>query len=527
MSLCPIVGPVAGDTGQEEEDNNTEIGDKVGDWDESSVCGVMSSDEEDALAEVEAETNKELEDPVIPEDEQNVIATARSRLTSEMNTSVVHAIECTVPIVGERVKADYAAQKDSFRKSAKLDEKEEVQELLLFHGTSLESVNGIAENNFDLEAAPSCPRSKAMALGRGVYLSSSARTSLQYGSTLLLCKVLPGRTEEFESRAAAGCTLPIATAGPGGWDSRRVGSVWVVTRPSQVLPYCVVHCYLHRPESVTSSFQLQGWRGADRPRPRDPASTSSVLIRKELEEIYSSPRPGLFVTHEKDDTLFKIHILVTGPYDTVLEGGLFHFQLYCPPDYPFTAPSLQLLTGRGSPSLHRVLGSQGSVLLPLLHRDWGHSLGLLDVLSSLQAALASPPFRGPGWDPSVHRALVQHCTLQTAVLEGFQTGTLLLASPIRQAAREVFLDSFCHYREVCCRNQDRDGEEMVDHLGQTRGRFQFRELLEMLEGLKLKLEEEPQRCWKLGSQPHFQAVVAGTSSSFTLLHRPPKVEVNE
>lgn len=353
---------VTATTGQEEEDN---IGDNISDWDDASVCDVMSSDEEDTLEESEAETNKELEDPVIPEDSENVIATARSRLTAEMLTSGVHAIECTVPIVGERVKADYAAQKDSFRKSAKLDEKKEVQELFLFHGTSLESVNGIAENNFDLEAAPSGPRSKAMALGRGVYLSSSPSTSLKYGSTLLLCKVLPGRTEEFESRAAAGCALPIATAGPGGWDSRRVGSVWVVTRPSQVLPYCVVHCYLHRPDSVTSSFQLQGWRGADRPRPRDPASTSFVLIRKELEEIFSNPRPGLFVTHEKDDTLFKIHILITGPYDTVLEGGLLHFQLYCPPDYPFTAPSLQLLTGRDSPSLHRVLGSQGRVLLPL------------------------------------------------------------------------------------------------------------------------------------------------------------------
>ena len=110
--------------------------------------------------------------------------------------------------------------------------------------------------------------------------------------------------------------------------------------------------------------------------------------------MFRDPRPGIFIGHEKDNTFFKIHILVTGPYDTVLEGGLLHFQLYCPPDYPFTAPSLQLLTGRSSPSLHRVLGSRGRVLLPLLYHGWSHSRGLSDILSSLQAALASQPFTG-------------------------------------------------------------------------------------------------------------------------------------
>ena len=102
---------------------------------------------------------------------------------------------------------------------------------------------------------------------------------------------------------------------------------------------------------------LSEWRSRDRPRARDPNSFSSILIRKELEDISRDPQPGLFVGHKKDNTFFKIHILVTGPYDRVLEGGLLHFQLYCPPDYPFTAPSLQLLTAMGSPSLHRVLGS--------------------------------------------------------------------------------------------------------------------------------------------------------------------------
>ena len=83
---------------------------------------------------------------------------------------------------------------------------------------------------------------------------------------------------------------------------------------------------------------LSKWRSRDRPRARDPNSFSSILIRKELEDILRDPQPALFFGHEKDNTFFKIHILVTGPYDTVLEGGLLNFQLYCPLTIPSIPP---------------------------------------------------------------------------------------------------------------------------------------------------------------------------------------------
>ena len=330
----------------------------------------------------------------------------------------VHAIECIVPVVGNHVKNLFSEQKKLLEDAGK-----NVEERLLFNGTSLESVNGIAENNFDISAVPSShERGKAMYLGRGVYFSEAPTVSLGYGSSLLVCQVLPGKTEHLADREAA--DHPIARE---VWDSRQVraGKVWVIPAASQILPFCVIHCYFQPPgfkilSGATSRAAgllasqafgdlartaLKEWRSWDRPRARDPDSSSSKLIRKELDKISRDPRPGTFVGHEKDNIFFKIHILVTGPYDTVLEGGLLHFQLYCPPDYPFTAPSLQLLTGMGSPSLHRVLGSRGRVLLPLLYHGWSHSRGLSDILSSLQAALASQPFTGQGWEPSAHRAV--------------------------------------------------------------------------------------------------------------------------
>ena len=58
---------------------------------------------------------------------------------------------------------------------------------LLFHGTSWESLNKIAENNFSVDHLP-LERGKVMLFGRGVYLSELPGVSLMYGDNLLLCK---------------------------------------------------------------------------------------------------------------------------------------------------------------------------------------------------------------------------------------------------------------------------------------------------------------------------------------------------
>ena len=48
----------------------------------------------------------------------------------------------------------YEAQKDKFLSEGKVDKYGAVRELLLFHGTTRESVNLIAEHNFTLDQQP-------------------------------------------------------------------------------------------------------------------------------------------------------------------------------------------------------------------------------------------------------------------------------------------------------------------------------------------------------------------------------------
>ena len=241
---------------------------------------------------LEVEFSLPEEEMTLPEEnDDNVIAKARSFFLTEFKPlawfqkkwGTVHAIECIVPVVGNQVKKSFAAQKKLFEDAGK-----NVEERLLFHGTSLESVNGIAENNFDISAVPSShERGKAMYLGRGVYFSEAPTVSLGYGSSLLVCQVLPGKTEHLANREAA--DHPIARE---VWDSRQVraGKVWVIPAASQILPFCVIHCYFHpaglpnilsgATSRAAGALALQESRSRDRPRARDPDSYSSRLIRK-------------------------------------------------------------------------------------------------------------------------------------------------------------------------------------------------------------------------------------------------------
>ena len=80
----------------------------------------------------------------------------------------------------------------------KVNDQGKVEEVLLFHGSAHESIEGIALNNFKLTSAPlTGERSKAMLFGTGLYFSELPYVSLVYGSGLVLCKVLTGDSRQY------------------------------------------------------------------------------------------------------------------------------------------------------------------------------------------------------------------------------------------------------------------------------------------------------------------------------------------
>ena len=63
----------------------------------------------------------------------------------------------------------------------------------------------------------------------------------------------------------------------------------------------------------------------------------------------------------------QLHALITGPFDTPYEGGLFHFVIRFPPNYPLVPPRVAFMTTSGgtvrfNPNLYR----NGKVCLSIL-----------------------------------------------------------------------------------------------------------------------------------------------------------------
>ena len=91
----------------------------------------------------------------------------------------------------------YHATKERFLREAKVNKNGEVVEQLLFHGTSMNSLESILKHNFIIDNTPqgNHNRKKQMLFGRGIYFSKLPAVSLMYGNVILLCKALPGNCE--------------------------------------------------------------------------------------------------------------------------------------------------------------------------------------------------------------------------------------------------------------------------------------------------------------------------------------------
>jgi len=168
-------------------------------------------------------------------------------------TNPSEAIAYVEYIKNPELEKQFSAQKEMFMR-----ENKEVKETLLFHGTAVSCVDSILQSNFLVEHAPVQQagrrevRAKKMMFGRGVYFSEMPAVSLMYGNGLILCKVLLGRCEELRP-VSGGVEADMAAT----VDSRRVvagrdsGVIHVVRRPTQILPYCVIHL---KATSLSSKF---------------------------------------------------------------------------------------------------------------------------------------------------------------------------------------------------------------------------------------------------------------------------------
>ncbi|KAJ3379292.1 hypothetical protein HDU84_006798 [Entophlyctis sp. JEL0112] len=81
-----------------------------------------------------------------------------------------------------------------------------------------------------------------------------------------------------------------------------------------------------------------------------------VRLRKEYKQLHRNPVPFID-TKPLESNLLEWHYLITGPDDSPYKGGMYWGKLTFPPDYPFSPPSIQMITpsGRFKPSVRLCL----------------------------------------------------------------------------------------------------------------------------------------------------------------------------
>ena len=120
--------------------------------------------------------------------------------------------------------------------AAKYGKKKQARPVFAFHGTKPDNVEQIMKENFRLD------KIKRAAYGNGIYFSEFPDISIGYGTGLLLCKVLPGKSYR--------CDQSFSGSLMDGFDSHIVrprseeqdrGEMIVINNPDQILPCYVIN----------------------------------------------------------------------------------------------------------------------------------------------------------------------------------------------------------------------------------------------------------------------------------------------
>ena len=93
------------------------------------------------------------------------------------------SIECIWYIENDNLISNYNKQKELFKNQGKVNDRGEVEEILLFHGTHPCNLENIVNSNFKLDAVPvqkisDKTRQKKMKYGKGIYFSELPSVSL-------------------------------------------------------------------------------------------------------------------------------------------------------------------------------------------------------------------------------------------------------------------------------------------------------------------------------------------------------------
>lgn len=221
-------------------------------------------------------------------------------------------------------------------------------------------------------------------------------------------------------------------------------------------------------------------------------SNSCILrIQQEITQLIQEPVPFIYVEPDEED-ITHIQALIIGPLETPYAGGMFHFDIRVPPEYPFKPPQVNLRTTDGgrvrfNPNLY----ATGRVCLSILGTwegpAWSSAESLSSVLLSIQSLMCAKPYHNePGFENvrdaaavARYNEYISYETLRVAVVGMIDAPTCGDAfSDVMERHILLWFDMFHH---SCIEAAGRlEHNTYSDKFSTARGTYKYGEVAEKL-----------------------------------------------
>uniref|UniRef100_A0A7S0QVK3 UBC core domain-containing protein n=1 Tax=Cryptomonas curvata TaxID=233186 RepID=A0A7S0QVK3_9CRYP len=93
------------------------------------------------------------------------------------------------------------------------------------------------------------------------------------------------------------------------------------------------------------------------------SSRATLLLAQQLKELHKKPSDYFSAGLTDESNIFEWDICISGPPDTLYEGGIFNCKLIFPPTYPERPPKMKFTT----PIWHPNVYTNGDVCISILH----------------------------------------------------------------------------------------------------------------------------------------------------------------
>ncbi|KAI9128116.1 hypothetical protein K1719_001109 [Acacia pycnantha] len=93
------------------------------------------------------------------------------------------------------------------------------------------------------------------------------------------------------------------------------------------------------------------------------ATQASLLLQKQLTDLYKNPVDGFSAGLVSDDNIFEWRVTIIGPPDTLFDGGFFNAIMLFPPNYPLSPPTVRFISEMWHPNVY----PDGRVCISILH----------------------------------------------------------------------------------------------------------------------------------------------------------------